>query len=380
MAALESQLIISADDRTAAAFASVQAKLAQLQSTIAAVDRVASPALANAGAFAGPGAALEEHAAAVKAGADQLRAATVPFSSATSSALDSLLKFAGIATGVEVAFEGIRQAFDQEHEKIRMQTAGMTPLEITDAEKLARRHREGISIDPAIGCFGFGTRSRATSPRIPADVITDVERAATAGVNLLKMPGGARDIHADLEADKAGWARLGQEARAFGLSPGDRGELFERYGQGSGLTEEDVMRAPPRHLLDEARRIQISMEADPEAARGAALMAMSSAPDLEAARKSAPAAEAEPDASRKFATSPAIPVSLGPMQGAPQSPNVNVNGSAQVEQTFHIDVSLSQESKPNSIRSAAHLVFQFPSRPRRARWTPTPRRAAESRS
>jgi hypothetical protein len=137
MAALESQLIISADDRTAAAFASVQAKLAQLQSTIAAVDRVASPALANAGAFAGPGAALEEHAAAVKAGADQLRAATVPFSSATSSALDSLLKFAGIATGVEVAFEGIRQAFDQEHEKIRMQTAGMTPLEITDAEKLA---------------------------------------------------------------------------------------------------------------------------------------------------------------------------------------------------------------------------------------------------
>src|SRR6202050_4345911 len=57
---------------------------------------------------------------------------------------------------------------------------------------------------------------------------------------------------------------------------------FDMLFQGSGLTEEDVMRAPPRHLLDEARRIQISMEADPEAARGAALMAMSSAPDLEA--------------------------------------------------------------------------------------------------
>jgi hypothetical protein len=172
------------------------------------------------------------------------------------------------------------------------------------------------------------------------------------------MPGGARDIHADLEAD---WARLGQEAlRAFGLSPGDRGELFERYGQGSGLTEEDVMRAPPRHLLDEARRIQISMEADPEAARGAALMAMSSAPDLEAARKSAPAAEAEPDASRKFATSPAIPVSLGPMQGAPQSPNVNVNGSAQVEQTFHIDVSLSPGMQAQLDQISSTFGFSVP--------------------
>ena len=56
MAALESQLIISADDRTAAAFASVQGKLKQLQSTVAAMDKVSMPALANDGALTGPGA------------------------------------------------------------------------------------------------------------------------------------------------------------------------------------------------------------------------------------------------------------------------------------------------------------------------------------
>ena len=67
MPALESQLVISADDRTAAAFASVQGKLAQLQSTVAAFDRVGLPALANAGAFAGPGAALKEHGDALVA-------------------------------------------------------------------------------------------------------------------------------------------------------------------------------------------------------------------------------------------------------------------------------------------------------------------------
>ena len=42
MPALESQLIISADDRTAAAFASVQEKLSGLESTMAALDQITS--------------------------------------------------------------------------------------------------------------------------------------------------------------------------------------------------------------------------------------------------------------------------------------------------------------------------------------------------
>ena len=38
---------------------------------------------------------------------------------------------------LKVAGEGAAQAFNQQHETIRMQTAGMTPAEIEDANKLA---------------------------------------------------------------------------------------------------------------------------------------------------------------------------------------------------------------------------------------------------
>jgi hypothetical protein len=138
MAALESQLIISADDRTAAAFASVQAKLTQLQSTIAAVERVSSsPALANGGPFAGAGAALAEQAEAIGRQTAAIDAATPAFTSQAAALLGSMAGAAAAFAALKIAGEGAAQAFDRQHEAIRMQTAGMTPEEISDAQKLA---------------------------------------------------------------------------------------------------------------------------------------------------------------------------------------------------------------------------------------------------
>jgi hypothetical protein len=150
MAALESQLIISADDRTAAAFASVQAKLAQLQSTIAAVDRVASPALANAGAFAGPGAALAEHAEAVKQAEKAAASGAASFASAAGGAVDSLLSVVGTLTLATAAFGGAKQAFDQAHEGVRAQAADMTPEEVKEGQEIsAKLTEEHPSVPPS---------------------------------------------------------------------------------------------------------------------------------------------------------------------------------------------------------------------------------------
>jgi hypothetical protein len=144
LAALESQLIISADDRTAAAFASVQGKLAQLQSTIAAMDKVGStPALANAGAFAGPGAALAEHAEAVEKQTAAIEAQTKALDSTSASLAkgsDDILTFAAKTLGLYKLLEtvqgGVQQAFERQHEATREQAAGMTPAELEDAQKL----------------------------------------------------------------------------------------------------------------------------------------------------------------------------------------------------------------------------------------------------
>jgi hypothetical protein len=631
LAALESQLIISADDRTAAAFASVQDKLAQLQSTIATLDRVSgSPALANAGAFAGPGAALAEHAEALKQADRAAAAGAASFSSAAGGAVDGLLSVVGTVTMATAAFEGARQSLDQAHEAVRAQAADMTAGEVKEGQEISAKLAEqypsvppsdvmnmlrnaraivgtfdeakavmpdlmrlfvvaqganvqaqpeelardfdqlvkgleikGVTMHPeqfheymqgiapglnafgdtlkpeqyyemfkygrqatpmlsqrfmlgtapslaqelggtsygravsdfnaflvehhgehqswrALGALGLlapedadvtqtgeikgvlpgrhikgdeiaqtdpnawvrdylipamtahGITSReaqaqeigeifsnkmaaqmvsilatqqariekdlalvdkakgleasemfgkedpriageglwntiksAIASGIPSDLVTDLARAATAGVNLLRMPGGARDIHGDLEADRAGWERLGKELLgAFGPRPEERVALFERYAQGTSPTAEDIMREPSQHTLGEARRIQAAMEADREAARGAALMATPSDADVEAARKLAAAA-----------TLPVSQIIMPPAQGSPESllaaaeapladheaerersrglalgalpasePHVvNVSGEAQVDQRLYLTVDVAPE-------------------------------------
>lgn len=144
MPALETQLIINADDRTAAAFASVRENIDSLQKTIAAVDRTGAPALKNTGAFAAPGAALQEHAEALEASsqafakeARAIEVATPALMSQAATLVGSMAGAAAAFAALKLAGEGATQAFDQQHETIRMQTAGMTPEEISDANKLA---------------------------------------------------------------------------------------------------------------------------------------------------------------------------------------------------------------------------------------------------
>jgi len=170
MAALESQLIITADDRTAAAFASVQSKLMQLQSTIAAVDKASMPAAAATGAFAKPGAALASMpAVATAAGAlakpgaalakhaDAIAAQTAATDKATvaleknaaaagSAAAEALSLGASamiMGTGVTAAAVATAKAIgagaDYQTELVKLRNAGITgeQLQAADQEALA---------------------------------------------------------------------------------------------------------------------------------------------------------------------------------------------------------------------------------------------------
>ena len=142
---LETQLIISADDRTAAAFASVQTKLAQLQSTISAVDRVAVPALAHTGAFAGPDAALMQHAEAVAAQAKAAgKASAAMGSAAVDAAADAVTLTASAmamgtgVTGAAVAtYEALKAGADYQSELAKLRNAGIDGDELDAADKQA---------------------------------------------------------------------------------------------------------------------------------------------------------------------------------------------------------------------------------------------------
>jgi hypothetical protein len=589
--ALESQLVISADDRTAAAFASVQAKLANLQSIIAATDKLSgSPALANAGAFAGPGAALAEHTEALERQARAANAVTPAFSSTAADLLGSMAAAAGAFAALKIAGEGAAQAFDQQHEEVRMQAAGMTPAEIEDAQKLAAgtmkeypsiqqsdamalarntrsivgKYEEAAELMPDIASLfvvaqgsnvhagpeelthdfeqllkGIESRGGTQDPKEfrqmmegiakalnvfgdtlkPYDYYQMIKFARLAGVTLSDefMIGAAPSIAqvlrgssagrafsefnraivgghiqhegwqellslglvreedisrtktgeikgllpghriagaAEAEEDQFRWvqdyllpalkahgitdakeigehigrftdqyagqimtmyatqpARVAKDlalekgapglgaAKTFaeedvliageglwnaiksdiaGFVPADllakaahesagvlltqppsmaatgedlakqlraalgqpsRAELLERYGQGPAPTIEDITREPSRHALGEARRIQDEMEKDREAARGAALMAMPSAADAEAARKLA-AASALPVRPAQMAAPGPQAINIAPMAAGSQHVDVGVNGQAQVEQTLHLDISL----------------------------------------
>ena len=73
MPALESQLIINADDRTAAAFASVQGRIEGLMSSMAALDRGGGATAIGGRATTNAGAALASSGPALKEGDERSR-------------------------------------------------------------------------------------------------------------------------------------------------------------------------------------------------------------------------------------------------------------------------------------------------------------------
>ena len=144
MPALESQLIISADDRTAAAFASVQEKLSGLESTMAAVGRVSGPVGQLSGAVDRLGNPFAANAATLEANSEAIARHTTIIDNAGAAlkaAGGSLVVKMGEAMlayeGMKVAAEGVGQAMAQAHERMRMDAAGMSPAEIEDADKLS---------------------------------------------------------------------------------------------------------------------------------------------------------------------------------------------------------------------------------------------------
>ena len=139
MPALETVLRIRAEDDTAAAFASVAAKIDALQGQVNRVDKVSASVMAarveagGSGSFAAPGAALAEHAAAV----DKTAAATQNLDNSATSMLGSALEFAAAAVGFKSLHDAFAQATDQAHENVRMKAAGMDESEVSEANAAA---------------------------------------------------------------------------------------------------------------------------------------------------------------------------------------------------------------------------------------------------
>jgi len=137
--ALETVLRIRAEDDTAAAFASVAAKIDALQGQVNRVDKVSASVMAarveagGSGSFAAPGAALAEHAAAV----DKTAAATQNLDNSATSMLGSALEFAAAAVGFKSLHDAFAQATDQAHENVRMKAAGMDESEVSEANAAA---------------------------------------------------------------------------------------------------------------------------------------------------------------------------------------------------------------------------------------------------
>ena len=151
--ALEAQLVISADDRTAAAFASVEGRISAIQAALARVNAVApgvsmaEGAVRGLGPFAPAGAALAEHAdalAAQAAAADRAAAATkraTEASNAASGSLGSAAKTAGLFATVSAIIEGVKDTVlagaDLQTELVKLQNAGIVGAEWDEAQKQA---------------------------------------------------------------------------------------------------------------------------------------------------------------------------------------------------------------------------------------------------
>jgi hypothetical protein len=124
MPVLESKLIIGASDETAAAFASVMARIEALQVKVAEVQT-------KTAAVSGASVAAEKSPLARRG----------DFSTAVEHSTGSLFKMVAAAEAAEIAFKalagGVNQSLDQQHEKVRAQASGMTPEEVASDEKLS---------------------------------------------------------------------------------------------------------------------------------------------------------------------------------------------------------------------------------------------------
>jgi len=171
MPGLESRLTINADDRTAAAFASVQGRIESLMASVGALDRMggvaaaAGPVTARAGAALG-GVPLRESDTALKDNTKALDEHTKALNkgSAALPATDFLGKLAtaiGLMKVLDVASAGVERAFDREHEKVRMKIAGMTPEEIDDSEKLTAQIAKTYPSIPQSEAMGLARNARS---------------------------------------------------------------------------------------------------------------------------------------------------------------------------------------------------------------------------
>jgi hypothetical protein len=124
MAALESRLVIAATDDTAAAFAAVEARIRQLQGSLAGLNTaVSSVGRASSNVpMVQPTRPAPERKEAEPTGV---------------GAVNTLLGAAAVITGIDALKGGYEQAAAQAHEKIRQQVAGMTQEQIAGGEKLA---------------------------------------------------------------------------------------------------------------------------------------------------------------------------------------------------------------------------------------------------
>ena len=171
MPALESQLIINADDRTAAAFASVQGRIEGLMSSMAALDRGGGATAIGGRATTNAGAALASSGPALKEGDDAIKENTKALDEhaqalrdtggGTGDFLAKVATFIGLQKVMDVMSAGVGQAFDREHEKVRMKIAGMTPEEIADSEKLAAGIANTYPSIPESEAMGLARNARS---------------------------------------------------------------------------------------------------------------------------------------------------------------------------------------------------------------------------
>lgn len=134
---LETQLIISADDRTAAAFASVQTRIEALMGKMASADAQIGAAGRYMAAAAPYVAALDANSAAFAREGNIIDDVGAAFKAAGGSLVGKMGEAMLAFEAMKVAAEGVGQAMDQAHERMRMTAAGMSPAEIEDADKLS---------------------------------------------------------------------------------------------------------------------------------------------------------------------------------------------------------------------------------------------------
>ena len=125
---LEARAIITAEDHTAAAFASVEERIAEVGKQASAINAVSQRVSAVSGNVARTGAAIERRGAQIAAAGG----AGLGFGGSLGGIA------ATIGAGV-AAHAGAKAAAERLHERVRMEASGMTAAEIADAQAAAAK-------------------------------------------------------------------------------------------------------------------------------------------------------------------------------------------------------------------------------------------------